>query len=394
VHSSKGGSNHSRRAVDLRYNLDDGVSDQPMGAPTILVLGPHPDLPGGIASVVRTQLESPLAEKYNLRVFPVLREAASKASLLCWLWRAVSRGFGLLFCLLRSRPDCVHIHTASGSSFWALSIAALMCRVLRRCPIIFHIHGGGFGRFIERCSGLKRRWLHASLRRAAAVVVLSRYWQEVLSEIAPAERVHVIENAVLFPETEPRPLGQAPYTILFVGFLEKHKGIYELLEAAAQLNQSHEGQFSFLVAGDEEVVGHRDEVAARHRELELGNVELLGSVRGEALQALYREADIFILPSHTEALPMVILEAMASSLPLVATPVGSLPEVLGPENALFVPPGDATALAEAIVALADDTEGRLKMATENLRLFRDRFRVDRFAQDVEAIYLDILARTK
>jgi glycosyltransferase involved in cell wall biosynthesis len=286
----------------------------------------------------------------------------------------------------------VHIHTASGSSFWALSIAAFMCRVLRRCPIIFHIHGGGFGRFIDRCSGLKGRWLRASLRRAAAVVVLSGYWQEVLSKIVPAERVHVIENAALFPETEPRPVGQAPYTILFVGFLEKHKGIYELLEAAAQLGRSHEGRFFFRIAGDEEVVGHRDQVAARHRELELGNVELLGPVRGEALLALYREADIFVLPSHTEALPMVVLEAMASSLPLVVTPVGSLPEVLGAENALFVPPGDAAALAEAIVALADDPEGRLKMAAENLRLFRDRFRVDRFARDVEAVYVDVLGR--
>ena len=66
---------------------------------TILVLGPHPDLPGGIASVVRTQLESPLAEKYDLRVFSVLREAASKAGLLSWLWRAVTRGFGLFFLL-------------------------------------------------------------------------------------------------------------------------------------------------------------------------------------------------------------------------------------------------------------------------------------------------------
>ena len=85
--------------------------------------------------------------------------------------------------------------------------------------------------------------------------------------------------------------------------------------------------------------------------------ELLGSVHREKVLQLFREASVFVLPSYYEGLPMAILEALAAGLPVIATPVGGIPEVVRDTyNGFLIPSGDIEALAGAIEKLVSDAE--------------------------------------
>ena len=93
------------------------------------------------------------------------------------------------------------------------------------------------------------------------------------------------------------------------------------------------------------------------------DVHFLGYVRDEVeLSRLYQDSDVFILPSYTEGVPKVILEAMANGLPVVATSVGGIPEIIQDGlNGLLVPSGDAEAICDSVYRLLKDEELRMRM---------------------------------
>lgn len=146
--------------------------------------------------------------------------------------------------------------------------------------------------------------------------------------------------------------------LLYVGGLYHRKGIRWLLEAMQMLNRRGERRFHLRLAGDG---ADRVEYEALRDHLGLTDaITFLGHVRsGPDLFRLYQEADIFVFPSLGEGFPRVLYEAMASSLPVVATAVNSIPLVMpSGERALLVPPQDAAALGEAVLRLSQDGDLR------------------------------------
>ena len=102
-------------------------------------------------------------------------------------------------------------------------------------------------------------------------------------------------------------------------------------------------------------------------------------------------ADVLVLPSHHEGLPMSMLEAMAAGVAVVVTSVGAIPEALNTdEDGVIVPPGDVDALADALDALLADSERRGRIAaTGRARVIRD-YSVARVARDLDAVYRQLL----
>ena len=91
-------------------------------------------------------------------------------------------------------------------------------------------------------------------------------------------------------------------------------------------------------------------------------VELPGELAGDALEALYLASSVFVLPSLHESYGMVLVEAMARGLPVVATRAGAIPETVPAEAGILVPAGDDAALAEALRSLVSDGPGELEGA--------------------------------
>jgi len=119
------------------------------------------------------------------------------------------------------------------------------------------------------------------------------------------------------------------------------------------------------------------------------HVEFLGAITGPAKIKAFRSADIFILPSYSEAFPTVVLEAMAAGLPVVATPVGALPEVFGAESIIYIPPGDCQAIAQALLRLIRDPELRRRMGRRNREIVGKYFNLQTYAYQLSQIFREL-----
>jgi glycosyltransferase involved in cell wall biosynthesis len=147
--------------------------------------------------------------------------------------------------------------------------------------------------------------------------------------------------------------------LLFVGYLLRDKGVFELIDAFGQVAERHPGARLVLVGEGEA----RAEIDARLANSPFRErVHLAGHVHRDRMPDYYRAADVLALPSHHEGTPNVVMEAMASGLPVVASRVGGIPETVPDERfGLLVPPGDAEALSQAVGRLVGDAGLRAAM---------------------------------
>jgi glycosyltransferase involved in cell wall biosynthesis len=201
-------------------------------------------------------------------------------------------------------------------------------------------------------------------------VVCSHIGDQLREQGVDAERIFDVRNAVdvsrFHPDVVPTPLadrfrerigvsgGSDTLTLGFVGGLQPYKGLADLATALERTS----GDWHLLVAGD----------GPAHESLKgrLGQrATFLGSVPYEQVPALYHEFDAFVLPSHTEGLPRVILEAQATATPVIATRVGGVPEVIDDgKTGVLCEPHAPTELAAALDRLATNEDERTRLAEQ------------------------------
>jgi glycosyltransferase involved in cell wall biosynthesis len=203
----------------------------------------------------------------------------------------------------------------------------------------------------------KRRQLtFEALRAADGVVTVSRdLARRVIDGGVDPDKVQVVYSGVDPTTFYPGPkldarrrVGLAPNdapVLLYVGRLAEEKGIDVLIDACSILSKAGR-RFQCRIIGHGHLAGS---LQARIDRLDLGDrVRLLGARRQEELPDWYRAADVFVLPSHSEGVPNVLLEATACGLSCVATRVGGVPEMSDRGDIRIVPPAAPAALAEAI----------------------------------------------
>ena len=238
---------------------------------------------------------------------------------------------------------------------WGYPDAVGTARLARtlRLPYVVKVHGSDLNLQAERW--LQRRQITAALRGARAVVAVSAALAERARELgAPAGRVHVLYNGVDADSFHPGDRAAArerlglppdPPLILFVGNLTPGKGCLDLLEAfPGLLGRQPEARLAFV--GDGPAAR-----ALRTRAGELGvadRVLFAGARAHDELPAWMHAASLLCLPSHNEGVPNVVLEAMACGIPVVASNVGGIPEVLPAQAGRMVPPRDRRALVDAL----------------------------------------------
>jgi glycosyltransferase involved in cell wall biosynthesis len=234
-----------------------------------------------------------------------------------------------------------------------------LARVAGR-PYIFHLHGGGFTRFYDEESGwLGRRLIRSTLQHAALIIALSEEWRERLLRICPVARVEVLHNAVAVPDIqELRSLDGRDSTLLFLGHLLRDKGVYDLVRAFAKVARKFPR--AKLVLGG---TGDLEGVQKLAAELEISDrLSCPGWLGPHDKSAALASSLIFLLPSHAEGMPMALLEAMSWGLPVIATPVGGIPQVVDHEvSGLLVAAGDIEALAGQIERLLADPALRKRL---------------------------------
>ena len=334
----------------------------------VLMVGPLPPPVGGMATVVENLMEA-FAGRLDARVLNTVKTTAAERP----MWAGIAAQLKLLgrlgWSCIAWRPAVVHIHTCSWFTFWRNGVDVLLARLLLR-PVVLHIHGAQFHRFLAGLSGPQASLARALLRAADRVVVLGAGWREVLADWVPPERIVVVPNGVPVG-TQVRPDAVGPFRILCLANYERRKGQDDLLRAVAAL--ATERPVRVALFGAEAEPGRRQALLDFAGELGLADVLVPGPVTGADKDAEVAGAHCFCLPSHDEGLPMSMLEAMAVGLPVVATRVGAIPEALddGREGLLFEP-GDVPALTAHLERLiADPSAAAAIGAAGRARLVRE-----------------------
>ena len=279
-----------------------------------------------------------------------------------------------------ARPDLIHAHFAAPGGL-------LGRRLARRwgVPFVLSLHGYDTN-FWPNHNAFNRRRFRSVCRDADRLLAVSG---DLAEKAAAISGIHAevltagVERSFEFavpPRTETRARLGIPddaFMVVFVGNHIQKKGMEELWQAAGS-----RPDIRFVTAG---IGPWRDRLAA------LDNVTALGPVQNDEVFALMQAADMMCLPSYSEGMPNVVLEAGAIGLPVVATRVGGIPEVIGEdERGLLVPAGDAGALGRAIDAVRAHPDAAAVRAGELREFVRSRFDADMFARRLADIYREVL----
>ncbi len=321
-------------------------------------VGPDADSAGGIAMVLKNYSRMPFWESFGCHLYPSSGERGSR---LFDLLYQVRQFIGFLPWLVMTWPRVVSIHTGARRSFHRSIGYLLLARLLLR-PVVLHIHPGAFIEFHAQ-SGRVGRWIiRMAIAQSDQVVVLSDNIRSRFSDIENAAKVVVIRNPVDVTEYEWHTglrSEDAGLVVLFVGWIVREKGVYDLVEAIPQVIRDVPGT-RFIFAGNKEVEHLKDVIRAKNLQ---SVTQVAGWVSGEEKLALFRNSHLLVLPSYTEGVPNVLLEAMASGLPVLTTPVGGIPSLVEDgRTGVFVAPGDVIGIGRAITDLLRDQPLRERIA--------------------------------
>ncbi|MFC7218046.1 glycosyltransferase family 4 protein [Streptomyces polyrhachis] len=287
---------------------------------------------------------------------------------------------GLLGSLLRApRGAVLHLHSAHAVLPELVALSALLKR--RRFLLHFHLDVDASGRFGRLLPAYKKHVFGRVLRAAAGVIVLNAAQGDFVHRAyrVARERIHLVPNGVSSSYFRPvRPDPQHPLRLLYVGRLSVQKNVGRLLEAMSLLTRPVE----LRIVGDGEL---RPELEAQAARLGLAGVEFAGPLFGDELVRAYAEADAFVLASDKEGMPLVVLEAMAAALPVVATDVPGTRELLDGVGLLAAP--DPAPLAAAVDRLAAEPGLRRELAGRSAAAARA-YTWETVAAQVEKVYAE------
>jgi glycosyltransferase involved in cell wall biosynthesis len=327
------------------------ASQPPEGRIRVLQFGPALEVRGGVSSV--EQLICDYLPPYaSIRHVPTMVEGSAIAR----TWTFLGAVSVLRRALASLEPTIFHIHFASrGSTLRKMMLASMVARAGR--PLVLHAHGGGFDRFHAGLPPSLRRRLNGCLQRAQVLITLSQRWRDFYvdtCELTPGQ-VTVLPNPVRWNPEPPNRAGRTRVQFLSLGRISGGKGSFEVIRGFAALPPALRARARLVLAGDGDVEG------ARRLAAPLGDsVEVLSWVGPSERDRLLAASDVFVLASHAEGLPMSMLEAMASGMPSIVTPVGGIPEVIthGAEG-LFVTPGRVGEITAAMTRMLKDPDERL-----------------------------------
>ena len=273
------------------------------------------------------------------------------------------------------KPDVLHGHGAKGGAFVRLMPAPTAIRVYTPHGGTLHYRGhmlrGTIYGAIERLLA----------RRTELFLFESEFARNAYQEMVgtPRSIVRVVPNGISAAEMAPIAPNADAAALLSVGEFRRIKGTDVLIDALAELHQSGR-RVSLAIAGDgEEGQALHEQVARRGLE---PAVRFLGHTPA---RLAFAHGRLLVVPSRADSLPYVVIEAGGAGIPIIASGVGGIPEILGPE-AHTVPPGDPTQLAKAIAAALDDPAG-MRLGADRLReRVRKLFSQDAMVEGVLAGY--------
>jgi glycosyltransferase involved in cell wall biosynthesis len=350
-----------------------------------MMVAPDTRSHGGIATVIENYRKSEFWMKCRCVHFPSYRDWRSKWTRLAYsLWQYVL----FIRTLICSRPAVIGIHTASRGSFYRKLGFILLSRLFARV-VVLHIHPSFFFQFFSRGNPLQRILVRAACRASKRLVFLT---EENLAKFRPAFpelSMSVIPNPVDVTafDTCARAAMKGNYQVAFLGWIVKEKGVYDILDAIPFVVHRFPAA-TFLFAGNKEVENLDRTIHSRGLSK---YARVLGWIEGDMKRDLLLASRLLLLPSYTEGVPNVILEAMAAGLPVITTPVGGIPSVFSEGvNGYFVNPGDAASLAARILSMFENDGECERISSLTRQVAEQRYAVETIGCQLSKVYEPLL----
>lgn len=301
--------------------------------------------PGGMAAVLASYNE------YfdDMQFIPTWRNA----NLLVKLWYAFySYVIFLWYMLFDKSIKIVHIQGAAFASFERNMFFVRVGKKFGK-KVIMHMHCADFESYYNPSSHKQR--IVDTINACDLYLVLSDSWKTYFESIGvKSDIIKVLNNTITPPILKEVNRSPDTFNLLYLGVIGQRKGIYDILKALKDNLEKFETKVRLRVGGNQE----EDKLMAYIKDNGLQNmVTFEGFVTGDKKIECLNWADVYILPSFNEGLPIGILEAMSYGHPIISTPVGGIPEVLKDGvNGVMVEPGNVEQIANAISTFVEHKE--------------------------------------
>ncbi len=369
--------------------------------PIVFLVGPFPPPQGGVATINEQIYKACDQKHYRIR-----RHNTSEHKYKYQI-RSVTGALNLFFQIVqlvkffirifRDRPAIIHVAVSSYLGFYKSALFILTGALFKK-KIILHLHGGAFARFYSESHPLIQKYIRLVFKKSSQIITLADSWKKIVTQMLPIPpaKVIILHNCygqefeqlpAVMEQLEARREADSVIKILYVGALNQKKGVLDLVAICAEIKKEF-GQFILYIAGGEKEAGLIDKIHRTARELKVADkIHLSGEISGQKKLDHFLKCHVFILPSYVENFPVAILEAMRAGMPVVATPVGAIPEMIrDEENGFLVQAGDIKQFATKITKLCRDKSLRQSISRKNLNTVLKSYSPEQFKIQLNEIY--------
>jgi glycosyltransferase involved in cell wall biosynthesis len=315
----------------------------------ILMLGPDINGRGGISNVIRIWKDSSIFSSYNINFVPTIsyfkkNTFVSNFPNYCKI---------LLHIFLNTRV--VYVHTALYKSLYR-KLPFLFFSFLLKKNTILHIHPSTVKRYFSRLNKVERLIINYVFKRIDVIVVLVEEAKKYVKNRFPTKKIHILKNSIIVEKMKNKfDIKRNTCEVLYLGWYVRAKGIYSLVDAIEILVKKGI-KIQLKCYGTKNIEKLKNYVKKKSLEEYIAVNDWIGEE--EKIKALYRST-LLILPSFSEGIPNVILEAMATKTPIITTKVGGIKEILEDEySAIFIKAGDPYDMSTKIQRLLKDNKLR------------------------------------
>lgn len=305
------------------------------------------------------------------------------------VYKALSYGFAIAKIVIAQRPDLVYFNLSTKGFALYRDVYYVLLLKLLNSKIVFHLHAKGIKNNIKK-SFLKKK-MHAWIFKNSHVICLSERLSEDISEVYRSP--FIVPNGIeIMPKTNgiQNRSKKSIVNVLFLSNYIRSKGILVLIDALGILHsQGYQFNARLVGAPADLTIEFLENLIADQSLAEV--VKVTGPLYGNDKLAEFQSADIFAFPTYNEAFPLVILEAMQHSLPVVSTLEGGIPEMtIDGKTGFLVETQNAPMLAEKIAILLKNESMRIEMGKRGYERFMDNFTINHFENNMHNTFQTIL----
>lgn len=338
---------------------------------------------GGITTVVNSYRNSKLECDYDIKYLETYCDG-SFLKKICKYFFSLVKFFKIL---LLWHPEIVHIHSSFGGSFYRAKFI-IDITSLFEIKIINHVHGSYYDEFYNNANFIKKKVIQSTYKRCNAFIALSDMAKVNLEKIILDREIYIVPNFGKLNNEAMKNIHTkgCSNTILFLGFITKKKGCFDIPKVCKLVSKKIV-DVKFVLAG----VGDIDKLLKAIPRENQKNFRFVGWITNKEKDFWLKKADIFFLPSYSEAMPMSILEAMGYGLPIISTRVGGIPGIVNDGiNGYLYEPGDIENIANGIIDFLINNERRVEAGLASGEIIRKKFSLNNSISKIEDIYLYLL----